>query len=316
MIKSKFMNNSIDITSLFLFLIFGGVLIGGVITSSFGQSTFNQKYGTENDYKRLYFLNIQYIQSWVKSDTNTYNKLLWADDFVHQNSSDGHLYTKERLSPIFGEPRFDSIDYFYAENISIRFINSDAAMIFARTPFHANGSASESVSQYNDLYVKRNGKWLCVSASVTKIIESSKGPAELKKIPEYIQLMSYTDGSAKDEQILKTLNGKHAEAFAKSDATLLKPILADDFVLLSENGLLYSKEEVLKQLQASTDNSIATYYIENYTIRFVASDLAIIHGAFIANTKGGKKTGTQYNDIYVKRDDSWLCVSGNNTPIQ
>jgi hypothetical protein len=306
------MNRTVDSASSICILIF----IGMAFNTAFGQPSTNQKYGTENDYKRLYFLNIQYIQSWVKSDTNTYNKLLWAEDFVHQNSSDGLLYPKKVLSPIFGEPRFEKIHYFYAENISIRFISSEAAMIFARTPFQAIGSTSESASQYNDLYVKRNEKWMCVSASVTKIGEPDGGRVVLKKIPESVHLISYTKGSAKDEEELNTLNDNHAEAFATSNTTLLEPILADDFILLSENGLLYTKQEVLTRLRTQKNISSVNYTIQNKTIRFVAPDIAIIHAAFIVINKDGKKIGTQYTDIYVKRNGNWLCVSGNNTPIQ
>jgi hypothetical protein len=55
-------------------------------------------------------------------------------DFVHQNSADGLLYQKKKLMPLFGKPRFERIEYFFPENITIRFITDEVAMILARTP--------------------------------------------------------------------------------------------------------------------------------------------------------------------------------------
>src|SRR5258706_5507413 len=132
----------------------GAMLAWLSTTLSFGQSLpFSQKYGTEEDYRRLFFLNTLYIQSYVRSDTATYNHLLWADDFVQQ-SPNGILIPKKQLSPLFGRPRFEKLEYFYAENVMIHFITSDAAMIYAATPLRIKGQSTSSSSQYNDIYIK------------------------------------------------------------------------------------------------------------------------------------------------------------------
>src|SRR5687768_5897322 len=123
------------------------------VTLSYGQAAFAQKFGTATDYKRLYFLNLQYTQSWVRSDTATYNHLLWADDFVHQNGADGLLYPKKKISPLFGKPRFEKLEYFFPENVIIQFITNEAAMVFARPSLLLVGQSTESFSQYNDVYV-------------------------------------------------------------------------------------------------------------------------------------------------------------------
>ncbi len=304
-----------DINGMKIGVFFLAVLL--ITSKSFCQNVFSQKYGTEADYKRLYFLNLQYTQSWVRSDTSTYNYLLWADDFVHQNSSNGILYPKKKISPLFGTPRFEKIEYFYPENATIQFINNEAAMIFARTPLRLVGQSTELASQYNDIYIKRDGKWTCVSANVTAITKPGDAPPTFTKSPEPVALISHLAGFEKDKNILKDLNTKHAEAFLRSKSELVENILADDFVLLAANGLLYKKQEVLEQIKNSAEkNSVDTYTIENLTIRFVAADIAMIHASVITKLKDGRNTGLQYNDIYVKREGNWVCVSGNNTPIR
>lgn len=290
------------------------LIMFGIVIPAAAQTEFTQPFGNTTDYKRLYFLNLQYTQSWVRSDTATYDKLLWAEDFVHQSGADGLLYPKDKIMPIFGQPRFETIDYFYPENVKIQFITNDAALVFARPPYKGKESSEESYSQYNDLYVKRNGNWICVSANITNVLGAGENLPPTEKIPDPIPLISFHEGTKADIDLLGKLNANHAKAFANSDSDSLKPILADDFILLSSNGLLYTKKEVLHQLQKSKQKT-EKYEVKNVVIRFVAPEVALVHAIFI-EPQGDKFTAIQYNDIYVKRNNNWVCVSGNNTPIR
>jgi hypothetical protein len=213
-----------------------------------------------------------------------------------------------------GNPVFVKLLIFYADEVQIRFISNDAALVFAKPPYLGINDKQESLSRYNDVYVRRNGAWICVSANITNIPKIGEKPAKFSKTPEWVKLISYKNGSEKDIRTLENLNQKHAEAFMKSKPELLKDILADDFILLSSNGQLYEKEKVLKSLTGKS-NEIESYKIENQQIRFVADDVAMIHAAMIVTHKNGSQTGVQYNDIYVKRGENWVCVSGNNTII-
>jgi hypothetical protein len=138
-------------------------------------SVYAQSFGTAEDVARLRYLNSLYIQSYIHSDTATYDRLLWAEDFIQQ-APGGALYNKKECMVGFGKPRFEQIQYFYAENIEVRFITNDVAMIHARTPNSTkNGNdISSGMSQYNDVYVRRQGKWICVSANITKISQPDK----------------------------------------------------------------------------------------------------------------------------------------------
>lgn len=290
------------------------------ISASFAQSSpFPQNYGNEEDYRRLFFLNTQYIQSYVRSDTATHNRLLWADDFVQQ-SPEGNLIPKKQLSLRFAQPRFDKIEYFYAEDVIIQFISNDAAMIYATTPLRIKGESTTSWSRYNDVYndvyIRRDGVWRCVSANIANMTKPGDPALVFTKVPPPPQLISHHPGTEQDRIALTELNARHAEAFARSKSELLEEILAEDFTLLESNGLLRKKQEVIEEVTGQIkNNTIGTYSIENLTIRFVAPDVAMVHAAMIMKSKDGRTRGTQYNDIYVKRKSKWVCVSGNNVPI-
>jgi hypothetical protein len=291
-----------------------------LISSSyvFSQSTFSQKFGTIDDYNRLYFLNIQYTQSWVKSDTATYNRLLWAEDFVHQNSTDGKLYSKKALLPLFGKPRVEKIDYFFPEDIVIQFITNDVALVSARTPLKLYDQTTQSASRYTDIYVKRSGKWICVSANVSPMALSIEAGANFSKMPEPTTFISMYPGSLEDVATLKELNAMLAEGFIYSKPALLKKVLTDDFLLLTPNGLLHRRPAVLESMTSSRKGAggIASYTINNLAIRFVTSDVAMLHGVAVTRYDDGQVTGIQYNDIFVSRGGSWVCVSANNTLIK
>lgn len=295
-----------------------GILLSWLgITEAKGQTSQPvQKYGTEEDYKRLFYLNTQYIQSYIKSDTATHNKLLWADDFVQQ-APGGNLISKKQLALYFAKPRFEKLEYFYAQDVAIQFITNDAAMVYSTTPLRIKGEGTTSWSRYNDVYIKRNGEWKCVSANISNMTKPEDVGPSFSKVTPPQQLISYHPGTDEDKGVLTQLNARHAEAFARSKSELLVDVLADDYTLLESNGMLYKKPEVLEQVRTSAKgNTIENFKIENLMIRFVAPDVAMIHAAIVMEMKnGGGARGTQYNDIYVKRGGKWVCVSGNNASI-
>jgi hypothetical protein len=274
------------------------------------QPKFKQSYGTEKDYKRLWYLNNQYIQSWILSDTATYDKLLWAEDFVHQSGSDGHLYPKKDIMPVFGKKRFDDIEYFFADNTSIQFITDSVAMILSSPPYFGNGDNKESLSQYNDVYVKRNGNWICVSANITAVTEGNKPLPILKKIPAATKFVTILQGNKEDIEAITNQHTIVREIVEQRDYKKAKAVLDRWFMIISKNGHLLSKHKTV------TKKKGIPYTIHNLFIRFVAADVAMVHGAAIYQLSNGEMTGVQFNDIYVKRDNTWKCVSSNNTPIK
>ena len=133
----------------------------------FSLKTIAQNKGTEEDKNRLYYLNSLYLQAYVRSDTTTFNQLLWADDFT-QTNPDGTVLSRKENAIRFAKPRFDKIVYFYGDNIKVTFPANDKAIISARNPtcLIVNGKLERSVSWYKDIYIKNKGFWKCVSAII------------------------------------------------------------------------------------------------------------------------------------------------------
>jgi hypothetical protein len=133
----------------------------------FGLKAFAQNKGTEEDRNRLIYLNSLYLQAYIRSDTATFNQLLWADDFT-QTNPDGTVLSRKENAIRFAKPRFDKIVYFYGDNIKITFPTAEKAIISVRNPsgLMANGKLEKSVSWYKDTYIKNKGVWKCVSAVI------------------------------------------------------------------------------------------------------------------------------------------------------
>jgi hypothetical protein len=133
----------------------------------FAVMSFAQKSIQEDDLNRLMYLNSLYLQSYIHSDTATFSKLLWAEEFT-QTNPDGSVFTRKENAIRFGKPRYDKIVYFYGDNIKITFLKYDLAEIYVRNPsgFLIDGQLEKSVSWYKDTYQKRNGEWKCISAVI------------------------------------------------------------------------------------------------------------------------------------------------------
>jgi hypothetical protein len=138
-----------------------------LVISLFNSAVQAQTAGTDVDRNRLMYLNSLYLQSYIHSDTATFNHLLWADEFT-QTNPDGSVFSRKENANRFGKPRFSLIEYFYGDHIEITFLNPDKAVIYVRNPsgFRINGKLETSVSWYKDTYQKRNGEWKCISAVI------------------------------------------------------------------------------------------------------------------------------------------------------
>lgn len=134
---------------------------------TFGVKLFAQNSTQEKDRNRLMYLNSLYLQSYIHSDTTTFNKLLWAEEFTQTNPN-GSVVTREQNAINFGKLRYDKILYFYGDNIKITFLKDDLAEIYARNPsgFLIDGKLEESISWYKDTYQKKSGEWKCIAAVI------------------------------------------------------------------------------------------------------------------------------------------------------
>ena len=118
----------------------------------------------ETDHDVLVRLNTDYISSVQHSDVKRFDEIL-APDF-HCSHPDGTLVDRATFLRQTAKPV--TIANLTAEDVLIRMIGDDVAIIHARTAFtRPDGSAGGG--RYTDVWAKQEGRWLAVSAHVTRL---------------------------------------------------------------------------------------------------------------------------------------------------
>jgi ketosteroid isomerase-like protein len=119
--------------------------------------------GTPSDHDALAALNTDYINAVQNCDVKRFDQIL-APEFYCSNP-DGSLldraaFLKQTAQPI-------TIKGLKAEDVLIRIMDG-VAIIHARTVFtKADGKLGGG--RYTDVYARQNGRWLAVSAHVTRL---------------------------------------------------------------------------------------------------------------------------------------------------
>lgn len=120
---------------------------------------------TASEVEVLRDLNSQYIHSVVHSDVARFSEIL-ADDFLCTNP-DGSLIDKPQFLTQTAVPV--SFTDFDVDDLRIRVLG-DVAIVHGRTRF-ALKDGRRGHGQYTDVWEKRQGRWLAVSAHVTRVME-------------------------------------------------------------------------------------------------------------------------------------------------
>jgi ketosteroid isomerase-like protein len=114
------------------------------------------------DHATLHALNAEYIRSVQQGDVQRFSEIL-AEDFLCSNP-DGSLVDKPAFLAQTARPV--TISGLTVEDVLIR-IMGDTAIIHARTRYTtADGQARQG--WYTDVWARRAGLWLAVSAHVTR----------------------------------------------------------------------------------------------------------------------------------------------------
>ena len=117
---------------------------------------------TADDLKTLATLNDDYIRSVQTSDVRRFSQIL-ADDFLCSHP-DGSLVDRERFLQQTAQPV--TIANLEAHDVNVRLMG-DFAIIHARTTYTTADGRSAS-GRYMDVWARRDGTWLAVSAHVTR----------------------------------------------------------------------------------------------------------------------------------------------------
>ena len=114
------------------------------------------------DLKTLEKLNDGYIRSVVGSDMAWFDQHL-SDDFLNSNP-DGSIVDRAGFIKQIARPIV--VRDFGYDNVLIRVLG-DTAIIHARTRY-TKPDGNAAAGRYTDIWQKRDGRWLCVAAHVTR----------------------------------------------------------------------------------------------------------------------------------------------------
>jgi ketosteroid isomerase-like protein len=114
------------------------------------------------DLKTLHDLNRDYVRSVQTSDVQRFSEIL-ADDFL-ASLPDGSLLDRRQFLVQTARPV--TISNLEAHDVNVRLMG-DFAIIHARTTYQTADGRSAS-GRYTDVWARRGGRWLAVSAHVTR----------------------------------------------------------------------------------------------------------------------------------------------------
>jgi uncharacterized protein (TIGR02246 family) len=109
-------------------------------------------------------LNKDWLDSYVKKDSATLNRI-FAPDFV-LISPTGSKMTKKSVIDNLQKQEIISVNI---DSVDVKLLTADVGVVTAYITFVVNTDGKEVPGQicYQDVYVKRKGKWVAVTAHVT-----------------------------------------------------------------------------------------------------------------------------------------------------
>lgn len=116
----------------------------------------------QRDLEELVALNRDYVDSVQHSDVARFDEIL-AEDFLCSNP-DGSLVERAQFLRQTAQPV--SISDLQARDVRVRLLG-DVAIIHAGTTYTTAAGERRS-GRYTDVWARRNGRWLAVSAHVTR----------------------------------------------------------------------------------------------------------------------------------------------------
>ena len=114
------------------------------------------------DLDTLRRLNQNFVRSVEESDVGYFEEAL-ADDFLNSNP-DGSLVDRAGFLEQIARPAM--VSQLEAHDVRIRQLG-DFAIIHAQTTYK-RADGREGAGRYTDVWARREGRWLCVSAHVTR----------------------------------------------------------------------------------------------------------------------------------------------------
>jgi uncharacterized protein (TIGR02246 family) len=113
-----------------------------------------------------------------------------------------------------------------------------------------------------------------------------------------------------DEQVLKQLNHDWISAYVTRDTAMMSRIYANDITLVSPNGAVWHKNEMVKNL-LSTSQEYLSSKVDTVSVRII-DKIGLVSAKATVVAKANSKTSTiqtSYLDVYEKRDGRWVAIA-------
>jgi ketosteroid isomerase-like protein len=123
----------------------------------------------------------------------------------------------------------------------------------------------------------------------------------------------FGDSPKSAAETVAALDTEYQAAVARNDADTMARILADDFILVTGNGTVYTKEDLLKEARAKSIIYEQQVEIDNSQKVRVWGDTAVVTAKlWIKGTREGKAFDRKlwFSDTYVRTKDGWRYVFG------
>jgi uncharacterized protein (TIGR02246 family) len=137
-----------------------------------------------------------------------------------------------------------------------------------------------------------------------------------------LAVLAFAGSAARAQQTLRdelmVLERAIWEALKERDRAAMRRLLADDAVLIDDDGTRYYKSEMLDHM---TNYRLDSYRIEpTYAVRMLSADVAALHYRVIS--RGAERFDRTTTDkvlvssVYVRRDGKWRIVLYQETPLK
>jgi len=126
-----------------------------------------------------------------------------------------------------------------------------------------------------------------------------------------------TASSSVDQELIK-LDQEWGEAGIRGDTAALERILADDFQGSGPTGVMTKAQSIAQAKSDSANITNATYKADEYTVRWLDKDTAIM---FHRAVEKGQNKGADYTDqhrsihVWKKVNGRWQVVASQALPI-
>jgi len=121
------------------------------------------------------------------------------------------------------------------------------------------------------------------------------------------------------EATIRDIEEKWEASVKNHDSSVAEAFLADDFRGVSSKGKILTKKNLLAELKKDTDNYSSTKS-GKVDVRVFSGQFAVATG--ISTEEGKSKEGQQFKrsfrwtDVWVLRNDKWLCVASQSILVK